>query len=141
MGHPSVLRRFADIVVLATVVLFVLCLGQAQAQSRGRDLLFLSTQFAHAAEAATLRQTVLKDYPDVVFEPQSGYDALAGTVRNGNPGQPAVIGALHGELASLQAAGLLGRSLLSEAWFGRQPVSPTFADLARLDADGSGYVP
>ncbi|MBU0926847.1 MAG: extracellular solute-binding protein [Spirochaetes bacterium] len=71
---------------------------------------FLSTQMNPVEEAGRMRSSILKDFPGAVdFKPNdnSYIFSQVESMRRANPGDCVLIGALHGDLVTLQRKGLL----------------------------------
>ena len=107
-------------------------------------LVFLSSQLRPIEEAEKMRERILADYSGKVsfvgtdvgpFIDRLRAEAVAGT------GRVALVGGLHGDLASLAADGLLRdlSDLTSE--LADRDFNPDFLDLARIGGGAPVYIP
>jgi len=104
----------------------------------------LTTQLTPAVEARLFRESILEPYPGVVdvipAEPET-FAAVVAREIGGGVGSIGVIGALHGDFASLAADGFL--SDLSDFANDRQDLGflPEYLEIARFGGTALGYLP
>jgi multiple sugar transport system substrate-binding protein len=117
-------------------------LAGGAALSQGGEVVMLSTQLAPEAEAQKMRDQILAGYAgSVSFLTADPGAILIDTVRadaQAGSGEVSVLGALHGELATLGAEGLLMdlSDLAAEL-----DVNPGLLELGKLGTDQQLYIP
>jgi len=105
---------------------------------------FLSTQMNPVEEAGKMRNVILKDFPGTVdFRPNDNSLILGqiGALLKSDPLESVVIGAAHGDFASLYEQGVLRPMTDAMSKLEKRQFPETLVALSRLDGKNSYYVP
>lgn len=128
---------------LWSLVLSFMLTGTSLGELRAESLLFLSTQLTPSAEAAKMRNVILKDFPGAVtFQPNDSnlvIRQISGT--DATTQAPGLLGGMHSDFSTLGKGPMLSAVGDALALVKSRGISQQFVDLGKLDGEKQRYIP